>query len=176
MAEVAILTFRQPKRTTLKRTSGSFCTFYWKACTTVYSFSSLRTRAEPLVSFTLSCCARSTMSFLFRAETLCAISAEYRLLDMSNTSSSWKMTKGQDTRVIYLTQSKKYRFSTSEYFIQEHRSHDKAKLNNTTRCRASHRTCITSWEDSTHPCFCNVLHQHEIYKNYLQFFCDWRVI
>lgn len=44
-----------------------------------YSSSWLRRRALPLVSAMFSWAARSTMAFLFRVETLCAISALYFL-------------------------------------------------------------------------------------------------
>ena len=47
---------------------------YWLS--TIYSSSTVRRRAFPLVRFTFSCCARSTIDFLFSEETLCAISAQ----------------------------------------------------------------------------------------------------
>lgn len=45
----------------------------------IYSSSWLRRRALPLVNAMFNCAARSTIAFLFKVETLCAISALYFL-------------------------------------------------------------------------------------------------
>ena len=55
-----------------------------------YSFSSERKRAPAFRTLMSSCCALSTICFLFLAETLWAISAAYVLLDISSTSNSFK--------------------------------------------------------------------------------------
>jgi hypothetical protein len=55
---------------------------------THHSSSWLRRRALPFVTETFNCAARSTIAFLFRVETLCAISALYFLLCMRRRSRS----------------------------------------------------------------------------------------
>ena len=55
---------------------------------TLYSSSSARSLALALVTRTFSCAARSTISLRLRAETSCAISAQYLRLCINKSSSS----------------------------------------------------------------------------------------
>ena len=67
----------------------SYITFlYLNKVKTIYSDSSARRRAAPLVRRMSSSAARSTMAFLFRAETAAAISPQYWVFCMRRTSSS----------------------------------------------------------------------------------------
>ena len=54
----------------------------------IYSSSSLLSLADLLITFTLSCCARSTIALRFRVETLWATSAQYFLLCIMRRSRS----------------------------------------------------------------------------------------
>lgn len=66
-----------------------FYYFFFIKQSQTYSFSWLLNLACPLVTLMLNCCALSTMSFLFLADTPCAISAQYLRFCIIRTSSSY---------------------------------------------------------------------------------------
>ena len=75
--------YPSPRHKALQRANPHSCDVHAD-----YSSSSLLSLADLLITFTLSCCARSTIALRFCAETLWATSAQYFLLCIKRRSRS----------------------------------------------------------------------------------------